>query len=119
MRRPGYFRLLSTGILFVAVGLFVIGWMIVGTFTYGFYGARGISVTAFSVWMLIGLFNIILGVVGILRRNGFDGMTPLIIAARIYASVVALLFLLSPNIVFFLFLPIPIVYAAGASRNNF
>jgi len=107
--------LLISGILYIVFGAIMIGVTIHGLVTYGFNEPGAI----FGIFMgAYGLFWIVLGTVGIFKRNSFDKMLPLIIAAAVDAALIIPLNIFAGNFIFILYLPLPALYALGAYRNK-
>ena len=121
MRRPGYVMLLIAGILYVAIGIALMAYIVLGSIFLSFDGVNDATVAVAIFSGIYSLLWITLGVIGIFQRNGFIGIRLLIfLIAAVCIDAIITVFLLGLvyGLVVLLYLPVPILYAIGAYRNK-
>jgi len=113
--------LLIAGILYVAIGIALMAYIVLGSIFLSFDGVNDATVAVAIFSGIYSLLWITLGVIGIFQRNGFIGIRLLIfLIAAVCIDAIITVFLLGLvyGLVVLLYLPVPILYAIGAYRNK-
>ena len=107
MKLSGRIFLLITGIIFIALGL-------VQSIAYIVEGG------SFFSRFIVGLYSVVMGILGIVFRNDFDKARLLMILGIIYLCVFVLTnFFFGAFATIAMFIILPVLYIVGAYKNEF
>jgi len=115
MKLPGFYLLLISGFLYIVIG----GLLVYAQIVNFLAEEEGLNLVWTVVYSSFSLFMIVVGVLGVLRRNAFTGMkllTALSLGQGIPMAFFSLLFFNPFALV--VFVALPTLYCIGAYKNE-